>query len=151
MSIDNATTKQLQLADKVFKNLEDVESTCEEIFLFFNKDVSNITKSEFYIEFKRQTTESIVQRYEQDNIDKDTKLGFRKVMTYWEMYNSTESSLKAICDDPTQQGILLSRFKACRKHVERELRKKEDTLAKCLVGLYSQDCFTFVLKSYRIP
>ena len=137
--MDNATTGQLQLADKVFKNLEDVESTCEEIFLFFNKDVSNITDSTFYREFIRKTTESSVQRYEYDNRDKDTKLGFRKFISYWDMYNSTESSLKAICNDPTQQGILLSRFRACRKHVERELKRKEEDLAKCLVGLYSQD------------
>jgi len=101
--------------------------------------MSNIRNSTFYSEFMRKTAESSVQRYEQDNRDKDTKLGFRKFISYLEMYNSTESSLKAICNDPTQQGILLSRFRACRKHVERELKRKEDALANCLVGLYSHD------------
>jgi len=149
--MDNATTGELELADKVFKNLESVDSTCEEIFLFFNKNVSNIRKSTFYCEFMRKTAESSVKRYEEDNRVKDTKLGFKKLISYFDMYNSTESSLKAICDDPTQQSILLSRFRACRKHVERELKRQAETLEKCLVGLSSQYCFTFVFESYPIP
>ena len=136
--MDDESKCQLELADKVFQNFEILDSTCEEIFLFFNKNVSNIKDSAFYIELMRKTTESALKRYEDDMRVKDIKLGFVRLLSYSEMYNSTESSLKALCADSTQQDILISRFRACRKFVQRQQRTRAEALDQCLVRRSTQ-------------
>jgi hypothetical protein len=127
------TQSQLEFADRVFKNFNALDNSCEEIYLYFDGNLSDIMKSTFFKELMKKTRMSAVEVYEEDHKDKDDKLGFNRFMSYWDMYKSTEATLKAICVDPAQQDILIYRFRALRKHVERAVERRRENIEKCLV------------------